>query len=171
MDTIFIDVDGCVADSISWWLQLYNRDHHTEYGLKDITAYNVESLGIPLSVYYHDYRMVEPVKGALEAIDTLRNYYRVVFATAGYGKNWLTDHVAFSAEDFIEIKDKSLLRGYALIDDYDRNLHGFVGRRLMVKQPWNERSAVYVGLTWKEITEALIHETSTIADGVCWAPI
>ena len=170
MKTVFLDVDGCIADSISWWVQLYNRDHKTSYTINDVTEYNVNALGMPLSVYYHDYRMVKPVDGALEAIEELRKHYRVAFATAGFGKTWLQDHVKFSEEDFIQIKDKSLLRGYALVDDYDRNLHGFVGRRLMVGQPWNRRSAVYVGLTWKEITEVLIHEAVDVTTGVQWTP-
>lgn len=158
---LFVDVDGVVADSHSWWIARYNADHGTKHRVEDITEWNtVKSLGVDLSPYFDDYSGVLPIKDALFSLSRLGNLYRIVFATAGLGENWVRTWYGDKAEVY-RIQDKGLLRGYALIDDSPMNLDVFVGERFLFKQPWNQGRGLNE-VTWEEITSYLVevaHET------------
>jgi 5'(3')-deoxyribonucleotidase len=161
--TIFIDIDGTVADSIPWWLSLYNVEHFETWQKSDVTEYGKIPSG--LSQYYDDYRGVNSVDGANEAIERLSCYYRIVFVTVGQGEYWLKER--YWDSEVIRIRDRSLLKGFAIIDDCDKNVESFDGLGFLVKQPWNPN-----GKTWKEITEELLsYANDDIADGVSVSPV
>jgi 5'(3')-deoxyribonucleotidase len=151
-----VDIDGVVADSVRRWVELHNQDHNTNYTIEDVTDYDFNQCAMPFKAmeqYYTRYDGVVPVKGSLESIDVLKTKYRIVFATSGYGADWLDFYIL--QPEIIQIKDKSLLRGYALIDDYPLNLDGFIGVRYLHRQPWNTNRGLN-DVTWKEITEHLM---------------
>jgi 5'(3')-deoxyribonucleotidase len=153
---IFIDIDGTVADSIPWWLVLYNAEHHTTHSVYDMTTYDPkESLGISLEKYYEDYRGVTFMSGFWSAYVRLNCYYDLRFVTVGYGEEWLRMN-GISGE-VIRIKDRSVLNGYALIDDCEKNLFGFQGHKYLMKQPWNNNSALTT-VTWAQIEEDLLKD-------------
>lgn len=150
---LFVDIDGVMADSVSYWLRLYNDDHGTNWTLKDITEWKLDFLEHPISVYFNDYSNVQPVPDSLNCVGELMHFYRVVFATAGQGSNWLLGWIPDA--EIIQVKDKSLLRGYALIDDYPLNLDVFIGERFLLSQPWNTNRGLNDS-TWNEIKKHLM---------------
>lgn len=157
---IFVDIDGTVADSMFFWLECYNKDRGTRYAVSDIKEYHLSKTFEDWETfedYYHNYRGVLPVDGSMEAIMQLREKYRIVFVTAGFGEEWLFSWFQPRAEDFMICRDRSLLRGYALVDDNPANLDVFIGQRFLISQPWN-RGRGLGDTTWKEITEYLLND-------------
>ena len=147
---LFVDIDGTVADSMRWWLNLASVKNWKTYPFDGHTTYDTKKcLGIDLSEFYEDYRGVEYVDGARDALVRLGCYYDIRYVTVGHGEQWLRAQGV--SGEVIRIKDRSLLRGYALIDDYNKNLEGFIGRKFLVKQPWNPS-----GWTWKDIEDDLM---------------
>ena len=152
---LFVDIDGVVADSVSWWVELHNREHGTRYTKEDVTEYDFGKCAMPFKAmekYYTDYDGVKPVPGAFGSLGKLQKWYRIVFATAGHGSQWLSRF--WKEPEIIPVKDKSLLRGYALVDDYPLNLDVFHGERFLLSQPWNANRGLN-DVTWKEITDYL----------------
>lgn len=153
---LFIDIDGTLVDSIPWWLALYNYDHQTTFTKHDITQYDIEkAIGINLEPYYLDYRGARFVEGAYDAVVRLQTKYRIVYVTVGFGIEWVRQHGYIHKMDFAQIADRSLLRGYALIDDCPANLDVFQGERFLVRQPWNEGRGLN-DTTWKDIARHLM---------------
>ena len=91
------------------------------------------------------YDPVMPTTGALEGVNALRELnYRVLFATscpvevAGRKFYWLKQYGFIKKErDYIEIRDKSLLKGDFMIDDNYDNCNTFSGYGYLMKAPWN----------------------------------
>lgn len=153
---LFVDIDGVMADSISWWLIIYNYINHTFYRKEDITEWDTKiCIKADLSPYFANYGSVEPIDGALSSVDILSSKYRIVYATMGLGSEWLRKYI--SNPEIILTKDKSLLRGFGLIDDNPMNLDGFIGERFLMSQPWN-RGRGLNETTWDEITHYLMNK-------------
>jgi 5'(3')-deoxyribonucleotidase len=87
-------------------------------------------------------------------VDILSTKYRIVYATVGLGSAWLKLH-SLPKPEIAVIGDKSLLRGFALIDDNPMNLDGFVGERFLLSQPWNCERGLNDS-TWSKITKYLM---------------
>lgn len=158
---LFVDIDGVVADSVSWWIQLHNLEYGTQYTIEDVTDYFFNRCRVPfwtMEKYYRDYTGVNPIPGAFDALERLQRFYRIVYATSGFGSEWLKDRVP--GAEIVTLKDKSLLRGFALIDDYPLNLDVFQGERFLLSQPWN-RGRGLNETTWPIIShylEEVAHE-------------
>jgi 5'-nucleotidase len=153
---IFVDVDGVAADSITYWINLYNADYKQQLKKTDITQYDIKPFIIPycnFAQYFTHYEEVKTEKNAKWAIEKLWREYRVVFATAGKieSLNWLQVNFGIKEIDYVFCKDKSLLRGDILVDDKPENLWGFQGKRFLFRQPWNEGE-----WTWETIVEDLL---------------
>ena len=151
---LFVDIDGVMADALSWWLTLYNQDHGSNHKKSDVTSWDTRiCLKADLSPYFSNYDMVEPIPYALASVGILSANYRIVYATMGQGSNWLKKYI--TNPEIITCKDKSLLRGFALIDDNPSNLDGFIGERFLMSQPHN-RGRGLNETTWPQITEYLM---------------
>jgi len=151
---VFVDIDGVMSDSVPYWLFLHNRDHNTDFKKSDVTEWDTRvCIGADLSPYFGDYTLINPVFGAIQSVRMLSTRYRIVYATAGQGSDWLCRY--FSKPEIVKIDDKSLLRGFALIDDKPMNLDGFVGERFLLSQPWNSGRGLNE-TTWEEITRYLL---------------
>lgn len=151
---LFVDIDGVMADSISWWIDLYNKDNGTTHKREHVTCWDTRiCIKADLLPYFHNYDNVDPIPGAFKSIAWLMNKYRIVFATTGLGSNWLKRYISYA--EIIVIKDKSLLRGFGLIDDNPENLDGFVGERFLLSQPWNTNRGLN-DACWEEITQYLL---------------
>lgn len=158
--TLFVDIDGVMADSISWWLTLFNIAHGTNHKIEDVTGWDTrDCINADLSPYFNNYTMVRPIENAFAAIDILSPLYRIVFATVGQGSDWLKQYMV--DPEIIACKDKSLLRGYALIDDRPQNLDVFVGEKFLLSQPWNRNRGLN-DTTWPDIVEYLLSSERNI---------
>jgi 5'-nucleotidase len=153
---IFVDVDGVCADLGTAWLARYNRDYNDHLTINDLTDWGMTKFvkpecGNKIDEYLNDpslYDEVESIPGSLIMVDRLRDmHHRVIFATscpwqsAGRKFKWLCDH-GFEPgyKDYIEVNDKSLLLGDALIDDGFHNIESFNGLGILYDQPWNRHN-------------------------------
>lgn len=154
---LFVDVDGVVANTQLWWLTLYNREYGTNVQYHEITEWDWTSkFEYPISQFYHNYIGAKPVAGALESIWQLAGVYRIVFATAGMGYDWLKSYYPpLRAQNFVQIQDKSLLNGWGLIDDNPSNLDVFQGQKFLLSQPWNTGRGLN-DCSWEQITQHLL---------------
>ena len=151
---LFVDIDGVMAESIVYWLTLFNAHHGTSHKKEDVTGWDTrECIKADLSPYFGRYEGVEPVEGAFFHVDVLQSKYRIVFATVGQGSTWLKTYRPKA--EIAQIQDKSLLRGFALIDDRPSNLDTFIGMKFLLAQPWNTGRGLNAA-TWKEITQYLM---------------
>ena len=169
--TIAADVDGFLANLHKSWYARYNEDYNDNLQAEDVTEWGVHKFVKPecgnrIYEYLKDpslYDDVLPYVGALETIKELKRLgYRVVYATSspiessGRKFFWLKQYGFIREQkDYIEVSDKSLVRADILIDDYQGNLDGFEGKKILFAQPWNmsERdnpNYLYAG-TWKEV--------------------
>lgn len=151
------DVDGVVADLHDTWCELYNSDYDDDLTPEKIHCWDMTrcvkpECGEKIFKYLEIptlYNMVQPIPGALEGVNRLRSMgYRVVFTTAtgihqsGKKLEWLEKHGFLElthggSKDYIEARDKSLIRGSLMIDDGLHNLKGFEGIRILFAQPHN----------------------------------
>lgn len=151
---LFVDIDGVMADSIPWWLFLYNNHHQTAHRKEDVTTWDTrECIQADLSPYFSNYDLVEPVEDSIKSLMILTTKYRIVFATVGFGGAWLSRFV--HDPEIVTLRDKSLLRGFALIDDHPSNLDVFIGERFLMDQPWNRGRGLNES-NWKDITRYLM---------------
>lgn len=150
---IFVDVDDVCAKLAPIWLGLYNKDYDDNLTEGDISDWGIDKLvkpecGIKIYHYLKDPKIYDPVlptSGALEGVNNLREMgLRVLFATAcpvevaGRKFHWLREYGFIKKErDYIEIRDKSLLKGDYMIDDNYDNCNTFSGRGYLMKAPWN----------------------------------
>jgi 5'(3')-deoxyribonucleotidase len=169
---LFQDVDDVSAKLAPVWLGLYNKDYDDNLTENDITDWNIHNFVKPecgLHIYDylrdpHIYDNVKPTPGALEGTNALREMgFRVLFATscpvevAGRKFIWLRDWGFIKKErDYIEIRDKSLLRGDFMIDDNYDNVHGFVGCGFLMEAPWNIKYEwAYRADNWEDVINKL----------------
>jgi Uncharacterized protein conserved in bacteria len=149
---LYVDNDNVMADSMVWWIKLYNHENHSRYTVDDFTEWSLDRFP-GMGKHFTNYEGVQPVRGALKSIATLEKKYRIVFATAGFGSHWLKKRIPTA--EIVHITDKSLLRGFAMIDDYPLNLDGFQGFRYLFSQPWNRNRGLNE-VTWEPIVEHLM---------------
>lgn len=152
-----VDVDGVVADLATAWLNRYNKDYNDHVTPANILSWDMHlyvkpECGTKLYDYIEDptlYDEVLPTDGALEGIKILSSVFRVIFVTnstigaSGAKYNWLLKQGFLSRlDDYIECKDKSLVKADLLLDDRLKNLLDFSGTGILYTQPWN------IGLHW-----------------------
>jgi len=156
--TVFVDIDGVLVDFCRSWLNRYNQDFGDALTVEQIVEWEVHKFVKPecgprVYDYLYDptlYDAAFPIPGSLEGIRLLRAAgYRVVFATStahgvfGRKLDWLLLHRYIEQNparfypDYVEINDKSLLRGDVLIDDGWHNILMFQGIGILVDCPWN----------------------------------
>lgn len=148
---IIVDVDDVMINLVPEWEVRFLRrwpdaattrlpfEKWTDW---DLTARYHPSWKAPLMAMLDEpgfYDDLEPVEGALNGVRDLREMgYRVVFATtttercAHVKRKWLERYLAMPTsighypDDYIEIKDKSLLRGVLILDDRPATVQRFV---------------------------------------------
>jgi 5'(3')-deoxyribonucleotidase len=167
---ISIDVDEVCAELVDVWIEKYNKDYSdnlTKFNLSHWGIHNIikPECGNKIYDYIEDgsiYDEVKPVEGSLWGIESLKSMgYRIIYATtspllsAGKKFTWLKDNGFIKKEeDYIELKDKSLLRSDYLIDDNEQNIRSFLGIGYIFTRPWNIN---YKGLhrvnNWAEIVD------------------
>jgi 5'-nucleotidase len=168
---IAIDVDGVCADLLTNWLRWYNRDYNDDLTVDEITAWDTAlfvkpECGTKIYAYLDDPALYDdtlPYYGALETIKVLKTLgHRVIYptttpmASSGRKFNWLKQYGFITdKKDYVETSDKSLIRADVLLDDYYKNLDGFVGKKILWSQPWNydkkeDKNYLYA-VTWADV--------------------
>lgn len=186
---IYVDMDGVVADIMTEWLALYNRDWHDCLGPEDIPRWGIHHLfkrECNVNVYQYLavpglFARAPVIEGAVKALKELHEeQHDIYFATASpinsttaFGEKceWVDEHFPFiGGRKVIGIRDKHLLQGDILIEDYPENLKKFSGLRILFDQPWNRSeedgfirchdwnqvlSAVYDHIGWMNVRNCI----------------
>ena len=178
--TLLVDLDGVVADNLPRLCTHLRAeyDHDVAPGDIDDWAYDVPGadghVGHVISELMVDHAEwyvggMDPMAGAVDALASLRETYRVEIATHrrpethDVSKDWLAEHgIVYDAFHDEVPNDKGALAGDALIDDY----HGNVGDALsagkagfLMRQPYSEPAAVdgaHVVDSWDDVTGLLL---------------
>lgn len=145
-----IDCDQTVVDSAyAWyeWLEMMTRAGYSydvvqkHYNFSDVYAsvwLDKEVAGHPYDFWRGKsvYDNLEPLKGSVEALQTLKNVgYDIVFVSAIKGNhtkskwNFLQKHFPFM-DAFIATKEKGYVRADLVIDDRNRFLNMFNGEEV-----------------------------------------
>jgi len=137
--TILVDCDGVLGDFCGAFLNVFNGIHGTRYKAEDINDFDIINV-IPelesdefwkLCNMEGFCRGIEPITGAIDAIDELRELgLDVVCLTAPMRGpywireryQWLTEEFDFKWSDIVIASRKELVHGDVLIDDKLLNL-------------------------------------------------
>ena len=168
---VLVDVDDVVANLVEHWLSIYNDIAKDTVVVNDITDWDIAKFVKPDwkgGIYDilrrpNLYDGVEPVDGALDGVKRLINAgYRIVYVTApvietaGSKYFWLrTNGFPITQDNYVEAKDKSLIRGDFMIDDGVHNIETTcAGDTLLFSKPWNRDYTGSVRVkNWKEIND------------------
>lgn len=149
-----IDVDGVIADLLTVWLNKYNKKYDDNLSYNDIIDWDLMQFVKPecgknIFTFLDNprmYKYVKPIPLALEGINDLRNYMRIVYTTAtpykvgGIKYWWLSENGFWNEKDYyIETHSKFLINGDLLIDDGFHNVQKFPKLSLLFDQPWNQK--------------------------------
>lgn len=153
---IALDIDGVCADLLTVWLSWYNKDYSDNLTMNKLTDWNIHQFtkpecGLKMYNYIENpdiYDTVMPILGATTVIKRIRNLgYRIIYVTsstnghAGRKFNWLKEYEMISElDDYVECKDKSLIKTHYLVDDYPVNISSFSGIGVLFNQPYNRKS-------------------------------
>jgi len=169
---VAIDVDGTVAALDKEWIRRYNRDYNDNMTVEQWTEWDIHKLikpecGLKIYEYIEDptiYDDVLPIPFSQVAVGEIKKISRVIFVTnstvgaSGAKYNWLKRYGFLNdLKDYVECKDKSLIRASHLIDDRVENLEDFSGIGLLYQQPWN-KNKIWTGniiFSWERF---LFHE-------------
>lgn len=150
---IAIDIDDTIANLSDVWLSRYCHDYNDNLTKKDITKWSVHKFVKPecgerIYDYLKDptlYNFVEPIPYSLEAVNLLKRVARVIFVTAptlevmGKKYYWLKEHGYIdSLDDYIETKEKYLIKYDYIIDDRYENISSS-NDNWLYNAPWNKK--------------------------------
>lgn len=174
---IIVDLDGTIADIITHWLQKYNEDYDDnlqEEDIKDYGTHNFTKFECGTKIY--DYIGKEgfflnarPELDGCELINKLHDKgHLIYFATktplnskTGHWEKcqWVDLHLPrIGKERVISIRNKGLLAGDVLIEDYYKNFEGFPGLRILIDRPWNrhiDNNGFVRCKTWKDVEKVI----------------
>lgn len=178
---IGVDFDGVVGELVDQWLLAYNRDFGDTLCKEDIVDWNVHKFvkpecGLRIYDYLENPGLYDHVQAVEHSIDSLMLLkaigFRIVYITHttkghnGRKFQWLIDHGLLTEKEddnYIEAKDKNLIRVDYLVDDKFENALAFnqVGKGILLTQPWN-RGRTFPGFranSWKEVYDFILRET------------
>lgn len=163
MRNLLVDVDMVVAPSDEGWIEWLQKNYG--YVKCPMTNYNLGSYYKHVEnpyYYWHqlDYFTMEPIKGSVEKLKHLSNYFNIVFVSAekcGYAsknkKSWLKEYFSF-LKAYVSTEEKGVMEGsgvLAIIDDRMSNLQGFAPhKRVLFETPYAQDVECSVNYTVKD---------------------
>lgn len=170
---IAIDMDEVIADPISKFIQLYNRDFGVPLDLilepgKEVYQHVPADVNRKWYEYINEkgfFRDLPVIPGSIEAIQKLQENHDVYIATAAMEFrnsledkfDWLQDHFPFIPWTNIIFCGNKVLDVDVLIDDRIKNFADFKGRPLLFSSPHNMLITDYERVdTWEQVLEKLL---------------
>ena len=186
---VAIDCDGVLVDWTQEAVDLVNLHLDTKHTVNDITDFHFDKcLGKKsrkiiykeLITSRHLYDDREPVEGCTEALEILREKYRVICVSSVVAQHaeskmkWLYRH-GFEHHDIFFAHDKSLIDFDILIDDKKENILEAVERGILFRRPWNRDLYIkkwhidrgWVVHNWKEVPDAVYKILQQKEDEYC----
>lgn len=168
--TIAIDMDGVIADTVTNFLIWYERDHGIKLD-KSVFIGKPESEALPdravrkYVVTPGFFRSVPVMAGAREALLELSKNFEVFIVSAAMEfpqslsekQEWLGEHFEFiSWRNIVFCGDKSIIGTDFMIDDHLKNLDSFTGKPILYTAEHNIHSNTYERVNnWPEAVALL----------------
>lgn len=167
---VLVDMDGVLADVYGQFIALEYRDSGIRLKLEDLYGKleedafpsfekHVRSLGF--------FRTAPVIEDSVEGLKYLNDKYKVLIVSSATEFPdslsekllWLNEHYPFiSWEQMIFCGRKDSIKGDIMIDDHQKNLRAFEGKKILFTQPHNiyvqENAYQRVG-GWRDIMEIL----------------
>lgn len=170
---ILIDVDDTVCELVKTWLWLYNRQYNDNLVYENIIDWNIIDFVKPeakdslfdLINNQFIYTIVPQIDRALDGVTKLKSMgHRVIFATwameeaSGAKYKWLKRNGFLDNQiDYIECKDKSLIRADITLDDNFNYVQKFNGMGVLFRKPWNmKESWNFCVSDWRQFVDFVI---------------
>jgi 5'-nucleotidase len=151
---IAVDMDEVMADTLTRWLECYNRDFGTTISKADLRGkrlYDVVGTSrataarayLDRSEFFRDLPLMN---GSREVLKALSERYEVFVTSAAMDHPnsfaakyaWLKEHFPFIPDSRIVFcGDKSIIRADFMIDDSEQNLAAFTGEGFIFTAPHN----------------------------------
>jgi 5'-nucleotidase len=170
MRTIAIDQDQVLADLMTSWLELYNKDYEDNLKSEDIRGWNIseyvkKECGTKIFSYLDDYglfRNLSVVENSQSVVKELSKHYRVFVTTSATSYTnalvakveWLREHFDFiPRENIVLCGNKSIINADIMIDDGIHNLEAFMGTgRILFSAPHNLHEKRFCRANgWKDV--------------------
>ena len=166
--TILVDIDSTITNFGEVLLSVNNARAETNYQYSDIITYDWfdKTFSNPWQPTTIE-KFWNKVQVHPQAVSTLERWvkqgHKVYLVTASHFNNTLGYKIKKTLEPFnpelinernvIIARDKSIVQGTIMIDDYEENLNNFNGIKVCYAQPWNEKRSNYLLRTsdWNKI--------------------
>jgi len=153
--SVLIDLDDTLSLFLDSWLSLYNKKYNDNLTVMDILSWNIQDYIKPearediyelLKTPGLLSEVVKPKPGAIMVTEILSKYYDLYIVTAcTYPQNivekfkWIENYFPhISTDNIITAKNKSLIKGDYMIDDYQNNLiTSICDTKLLFNMPHN----------------------------------
>ena len=170
---IAVDMDEVIADPLSKFIRLYNRDYGVPLDLQILPGNEVyhhvpEHAKMKLYEYINEkgfFRDLEVIPDSIEVLKQLQEKYEVFIVSAAMEFpnslpdkfDWLTEHFPFISWKNIIFCGNKIVNVDILIDDRIKNFKDFEGRKLLFSSPHNLLLTDYERVNnWKEVAEKLL---------------
>ena len=170
---IAVDMDEVIADPLSKFIRLYNRDYGVPLDLQILPGNEVyhhvpEHAKMKLYEYINEkgfFRDLEVIPDSIEVLKQLQEKYEIFIVSAAMEfpnslpdkLEWLTEHFPFISWQNIIFCGNKIVKVDILIDDRIKNFKDFEGRKLLFSSPHNLLLTDYERVNnWKEVAEKLL---------------
>ncbi|MFA6946572.1 MAG: 5'(3')-deoxyribonucleotidase [Pedobacter sp.] len=170
---IAVDMDEVIADPLSKFISLYNRDYGVPLDLEILPGNEVyhhvpEHARMKLYEYINEkgfFRDLNVIPDSVEVLKQLQDKYEIYIVSAAMEFpnslqdkfDWLTEHFPFIGWQNIIFCGYKIVNVDILIDDRIKNFKDFDGRKLLFSSPHNLLLTDYERVnTWKEVAEKLL---------------
>lgn len=170
---IAVDMDEVIADPLSKFIRLYNRDYGVPLDLQILPGNEVyhhvpEHAKMKLYEYINEkgfFRDLEVIPDSIEVLKQLQEKYEIFIVSAAMEFpnslpdkfDWLTEHFPFISWQNIIFCGNKIVKVDILIDDRIKNFKDFEGRKLLFSSPHNLLLTDYERVNnWKEVAEKLL---------------
>ncbi len=150
---ILFDCDGVLNNFQEHLLTILNKKHNTNYKIDNITYYDwlpdtFDDCWVPIEerTFWDTITVYQEAVSTIESLVKQGNTIYLVTAShftpiLGYKINKILSHFdtnLVGERNVIVAKDKSMIMGDVLVDDFPKNLDKFTyGKTICFAQPWN----------------------------------
>ncbi len=180
--TLGIDIDGTLADTVSVWLQEFERAYGVKAFKKDLVRHEFSEVFTSLShdqvieIFSHAWDVYDRInlidRDIPSIIDNLRDHFNISITTGNPNPNvkiWLRKNgIAYDRfMHFPEKAEKQKADGVDIyVDDFHevvKNVAGAGKTAILLRQPWNEgfirsekSKGIIIADNWRHIEQILL---------------